>query len=88
MKFDLEQEKFLKRLDLRVSTLCSVANHFEKIIIREWVLKPQDQKRWDKYIDDFHKELLENIGEIDNRIVEEFEKLEKQLKEKENGESN
>ena len=80
MKIDLEQEKFLSRLDLRISTLCSVANHFEKMISRAWGIKPQDTKRWDKHIDDFHKELLENIGKIDKEIVENFEKLETQLK--------
>ena len=80
MKIDLEQEKFLTRLDLRVSTMCAVANHIEKVISRGWCMKPEQQKRWDKHIDDFHNELLTNIGKQDEETIKYFDELEKQLK--------
>lgn len=80
MKIDLEQEKFLRLIDLRINTLCVITNHIEKIISRNWCMKPQDQKRWDKHIDDFHKELLENICKCEKQIIEEFDKLEEQIK--------
>ena len=80
MKIDLEQEKFLTRIDLRINTLCAVTNHIEKIISRSLCMKPQEQKKWDEHIDDFHKELLENIRKYDKQIVDEFDKLKEQIK--------
>lgn len=86
MKIDLEQEKFLARLDLRVSTMCAVASHIEKVISRGWGMKHEQQKRWDKHIDDIHNELLTNIGKKDEETIKFFDWLEKQLKgESENG---
>lgn len=85
MKIDLEQEKFLRRLDVRIGNLCAILNYHEKHIATTYAKNPQQSRNWQKQIDKFQQDLLKHIEKTDDEIVKYFDKLKCEFKEQTDG---
>ncbi len=80
---DLEQEKFLKRLDLRIFTIANMLGYHEKWVVsmfRGLGVKNSQVKSLQDNIDKAVKDFTNHISEHDQKIKDYFKELEEKLK--------
>lgn len=67
----MEREEFLQRLDLRISVISAFLATHEKYCCRD--LPPKNFKEAQKAIDKINYDLMEQMREIDEKIVKHYD---------------